>query len=139
MSKIVLDADGIALGRVGSVAAKESLRGNSVAIVNCDKAIISGNKRDIMQEALKMRRMGGNGLKGPRFCAVPDRYFKRKIRGMFPWQAPRGRRLWKDLRCYSGIPKELEKEKLVKLEKKKMQNYITIKDVCSLLRGGVKR
>lgn len=139
MSKIVLDADGIALGRVGSVAAKESLKGNEVSIVNCDKAVISGGKKETMREALQFRRMGGNGLKGPRYYAVPDKYFKRKIRGMFPWQAPRGRRLWKDLRCYTAIPKELEKEKLVKFEKKRMQKYMTVKDVCSLLRGGIKK
>jgi large subunit ribosomal protein L13 len=136
MSKIVIDADGIALGRVGSLAAKESLKGNEVAIVNCDKARISGSKKDIMQKSLRFRRMGGSGLKGPRFVAVPDRYFKRKIRGMFPWQAPRGRKLWKDLRCYSGVPKELEKEKLVGLERKKMLNYMSVKEICSLLRGG---
>ena len=138
MTKIVFDAEGIVLGRVGSLAAKESLKGNEVAIVNCDKAIVSGSKKDIMQKALRFRRMGGSGLKGPRFVAVPNRYFKRKIRGMFPWQAPRGRQLWKDLRCYSSVPKELEKEKLVKLEKKKMQNYMTVKEICSLLLGGKK-
>lgn len=138
MARIIIDAEGIALGRAGSLAAKESLKGNEVIVVNCEKAIVSGNKQEIMQSALRFRRMGGSSLKGPKFSANPERYFKRKIRGMFPWQASRGKMLWKKLMCYNGIPKEMEKEKFIRLEKKKMKGYLTIKEICKLLRGGEK-
>ena len=47
-NQIVLDATATAAGRVASYASKQALLGNKVFVVNCDKAIVTGNKRSVV-------------------------------------------------------------------------------------------
>jgi len=135
MSKIIIDASNTPLGRVGTLAAKESLRGNEVVIIHVEKAIISGDKINVLEDTRKDLRRGGNSLKGPKTPKNPERFFKRKIRGMFPWKTTRGRNLWKALRCYEGNGKLKEEElkQAMKIEGSLPLKYIKIGDLCKLL------
>ena len=45
--KLFLDGENAIVGRVGCFAAKELLKGNEVVIINCEKLIISGDKKKI--------------------------------------------------------------------------------------------
>jgi len=134
MAKIIIDAANTPLGRVGTMAAKESLRGNEVIVINVEKSIISGDKLSVLAEIMRDRKRGGTSQKGPQFPRLPERFFKRKIRGMFP-REQRGKDLWKALRCYEGNGKlhEDEIKHARKIEGKLPLKYSTIKELCRLL------
>ena len=135
MEKIIVNGDGAIVGRLGSFTAKELLKGNQVFILNSEKAIISGNKKNIIQKIQRLRRAGGSSQKGPKISRLPDRLLKRMIRGMLPWKKTRGRMAFKRLRCYvgNGNLKEDELKNVRKLEQKKLSKYLTIKQISELI------
>ena len=133
--KLVIDGDGAVLGRVGSFVAKELLKGNEVVIVNSENVIISGSKKDILQKVVTLRQKGGNSLKGPQLSKLPDRFLKRKIRGMLPWDKAKGRAAFKRLRCYVGVPlKDEEMKDVKKMKVKKPLKFLTIKQIADYLK-----
>lgn len=135
MEKIILDVENAIVGRLGAYASKELLKGNEVLIVNSEKAIISGNKKDILEKIQAKRKMGSGGsLKGPKISRLPDRMLKRMIRGMLPRDRARGRMAFKRLRCVVGNTlKEEELKKLKKLNHNMPLKYLTIKRISELV------
>ena len=118
MIKVVIDASNGVLGRVASYAAKQSLLGKEVMVVNCSKAIITGGNRMIIDEYKKTVFRGGHSLKGPFFIKrSPERMFKRTIRGMLSYKQGRGNAAFKKIMCYNEVPTQLAGEKMVKFEK----------------------
>ena len=131
---IIIDANGATLGRLSTNAAKRLLKGEEIAIVNSEKAIISGKKSTI-KNRYKQKREVGTYRKGPFFPKMPDQIVKRTIRGMIPYQTPHGRAAFKRLKCYIGVPKEFEEEKTETIEEAKKQpvDYITIEELSRSL------
>jgi len=126
----VIDGKGIVLGRIASYAAKESLKGEDIAIVNCNDVIITGNRERIKEDFNIKRGRIGSSQKGPKHPRDPEKIVKRAIRGMLPehrWG--RGRVAMKRIKCYNKIPKELEKEKLIELEGKEKIKSSKIKEI----------
>lgn len=113
---VVIDATGHIIGRLSSFVAKRLLNGEEIHIVNAENAIITGDSDSIFQEYKEMRDIGSQ-RKGPFYPRMPDRILKRTIRGMIPYQKPRGRKAFKRLRVYIGVPTEFEKEKFERIEK----------------------
>lgn len=112
---IVIDSTGAALGRIASHATKQALGGKTVAIVNCEKAIITGRPRFTVEEYKHKRQRGGSSLNGPHFPKSADMIMKRTVRGMLPYIQFRGMQAFKKIRCYLGVPKEYESAKKVTL------------------------
>ena len=54
--KIIIYATGAVFGRLCSFAAKNALEGNEVIIVNSEKTIITGNKKNIIDEYGEIRK-----------------------------------------------------------------------------------
>ena len=106
----IIDADGLILGRLSSAIAKQLLNGDEIIIINAEKAIITGKKRMVFDEYKKMRELT-HPRKGPYFPRMPDMILKRTVRGMIPYQTPRGRKAFKNLKVYIGTPKEFEGKK----------------------------
>lgn len=131
MIKLILDANEEVVGRLGSYVAKQLLRGNEVAIVNAEKAIISGNREGNIERVRRWRMKGGSSQKGPLVSKMPDRLLKRMIRGMLPWDRTKGVEAWKRLKCYVGVPAEFKNAQ--KLNTKKPAKYISLKEICELL------
>lgn len=102
----VYDATGCVLGRLATHAAQDVLDGEDVVIVNCEKAIVTGDKEDVL-ERYEKKRNAGTARKGPHFPRVSDRLVKRTVRGMLPYSKSRGREAYDRLRCYLGVPDEL--------------------------------
>ena len=132
--KIYLDAKGAILGRIGSNACKELLKGKEVVIINCEKAIISGDRIKIMADLHWWITLGGIGLKGPRVSRMPDRLLKRMIRGMLPWDRSKGREAYDRLRCYVGngelTAEELKQVKVIASTVKKPIKYVVLGEVA---------
>ncbi|UCD12970.1 MAG: 50S ribosomal protein L13 [Thermoplasmatales archaeon] len=130
----VIDADGAILGRMCTAVAKRLLNEEIIAVVNSEKAIISGKKSSI-KNRYKHKRKLGTYRKGPFFPRMPDRLVKRTVRGMIPYQTPHGRAAFKKLKCYIGVPKEFEGmnfEKIGVAEKQPIE-YITVEELSKSL------
>ena len=106
----LINAEGLVVGRLASNVAKQILNGEEVVIVNAEKAVISGSRKAILTE-YRGRRELTHARKGPHYPRMPDRILKRTVRGMIPYQTPRGRTAYKNLKVYIGVPKEFEKKK----------------------------
>lgn len=102
----VVDAEGLVLGRLCTHVAKRLLDGEEVAVVHAERAVISGDRNEIVQRYRDKRNLGTQ-RKGPFFPRTPDRILKRTVRGMLPDQKPRGREALARLRVYMGVPDEL--------------------------------
>ena len=131
--KLVIDAENAILGRLASFTAKQVLLGKEVIIVNSEKAIITGNYKNIIERYAKKRARGGSGLAGPNFPSPPERIIKRTIRNMLPFKQERGRTALKRVKCYTGIPKEFENEKMIK--SKRGKKGISIAYLSEMLGG----
>ena len=131
---MIIDATGATLGRLGTNAAKRLLNGEEIAVVNSEKAVISGKKSTIKSIYRKKREVG-TYRKGPFFPRMPEGIVKRTIRGMIPYQTPHGRVAFKRLKCYIGVPKEFEGKKfeIAKDAKKQPVDYITIGELSKSL------
>ena len=127
--KIVIDGRNALLGRLASFAAKQSLLGKEISIVNCNEVVVSGKPKSIIGEYKEMRDKGGSSLKGPFFPRLPERIVKRTIRGMLSHRQGRGRDALKRIKCYNETPVEFEKSKMVKSGKEKNIKKIKLGDL----------
>ena len=102
----VVDATDQILGRLASVVAKQLLMGERVVILNAEKALISGRRTSIIRAAKQRleRRTRGSKAKGPKHPRRPDGIVRRTVRGMLPWDKPRGHTAYKRLRVFIGVP-----------------------------------
>jgi large subunit ribosomal protein L13 len=108
---IIVDAKGLILGRLASNVAKLLLQGETVIILNAEKAAISGKKQQIVQEAKEFLEVG-HPRKGPIHPRRPDKIVSRTVRGMLPRRKPKGVAAYKRLRVYLGAPLEFEDKKI---------------------------
>ena len=136
----MIDATDLVLGRLASYAAKKALLGETIDIVNCEKAAITGKKEFLFK---KYKNRGDRGThKGPFFHREPAKIVKRTIRGMLPYKRERGEKAFKKIKCYAGVPSEFSDKKLETIEnanisKLKNLNYIYVKDVSKFLGGKI--
>jgi len=114
MSMIFIDASENIVGRLASVVARRLLDGEDITIVNAEKALITGDRADILKE-FKWRREVGSTRKGPYYPKRPDRILERAIRGMVPHKRPRGKTAMKKLKVYVAVPAEFKDKKLERI------------------------
>jgi len=103
----VIDASGLILGRMASVVAKRLLLGESIVIVNAEKATISGKRLSRVRETKAFLEIGHPG-KGPFHPRRPDQIVRRTVRGMLPHRLPKGQVAFKRLRVFLGVPSEFK-------------------------------
>ncbi|HEV8359266.1 MAG TPA: 50S ribosomal protein L13 [Candidatus Thermoplasmatota archaeon] len=111
----IIDANGAVMGRLASHVAKRLLEGESIVIVNAEKCLITGSRDSILAD-YKNKRARGTQRFGPYFPRVPHLIVKRAVRGMIPYQTPRGRDAFRRLRVEIGVPAGYAKQPLVKVE-----------------------
>ena len=136
--KRIIDAQGATLGRLCTAVAKGLLNGDEIAIVNSEKALISGKKKKIKQD-YKEKREVGTYRKGPFFHRSPERIVRRTVRGMIPYQTSHGRAAYKRLKCYIGIPDEFQGKKTEVIEQAQRRHveYITIEELSRYLGANI--
>lgn len=98
----VIDGRGCILGRVASAVAERALDGESIAVVNAEQMIITGDEDDIVARYKQRTDLGSD--RGPMYPKRPDEIVKRSIRGMLPHKRPRGREALERVRVYVGNP-----------------------------------
>ncbi len=134
MISIVVDGTNSVLGRLSSYVAKQALLGKNVSVVNCEKIVISGNRRLALEGYKEIRAKGGSSLKGPLFPTKPAAIVKRTIRGMLSHKQGRGAEALKKIRCYEGLPAEFLEAKLQNVSPSKGVVTISLKEISEELR-----
>ncbi len=131
------------MGRLASHAAKGLLLGEKIVIINAEKCIISGSKVSIFEKYSHRTGRSSviNPLRfGPKYPRRPDSILRRAVRGMLPIRSTTGRRAFKNLRVFIGVPAEL-KEKEIKpvsiekanLKKLNVPKYVTLGELSKHL------
>lgn len=138
---MIIDGTNLILGRLGSYVAKKALLGVKVEIINCENIVVTGKKYGILKKYTKKLSMG-TPSKGPFVYKKPDRFVKRAIRGMLPYKKERGKKAFKNIKCYIGIPENLSKEKIETVEianikKVPSLDYIKVKDISRSIGGKI--
>ena len=129
----IINGQDVILGRLASYIAKEALRGEEIVVVNCEKVIITGSRKNVEKEIHEKRSKVGSGQKGPKHSKLGERVVKRTIRGMLPNQrSGRGREAWKRIKCYTGIPKEFEGKEMEKIKSDKKSKFIRVEQISKV-------
>ena len=113
----LIDASNLILGRMASAIAKRLLNGETIVILNAEKALVSGKKRSKVRELKKFLEISGPGNPkyGPFHPRRPDRILRRTVRGMLPGHRARGKEAHRRLRVYMGVPEEYKDKPVVTL------------------------
>lgn len=136
---IVIDATDLIAGRLASNVAKLAMQGETIRIINSEKALISGDPNKVIKDWVdKIHR--GHTFKGPYQPRRADMILKRIIRGMIPYRKELGVKAFKRIKTYLGSPKEFESVKPERLksacfEGSKIIKFITIGDLSKRLGG----
>jgi large subunit ribosomal protein L13 len=107
----VVNADRLILGRMATTVAKRLLMGEKIAVVNAEKAVISGRKGNKVTEAKEFLAVGGVN-RGPYHYRRPDRIVRKTIKGMLPFQKPKGKEAYRRLKVFIGVPEDLKNVKM---------------------------
>lgn len=138
---ILIDAKNQILGRLASYAAKQALGGSRIVVLNAEQAVISGRRRNIVEEAkhrLETRTLA-NQTTAPVHQRRPDLYLRRVIRGMLPWEKAKGKAAFHRVYVFMGVPEEYSKKSPVKVpgaDASKLNTaYITLSDLAKEIGG----
>lgn len=137
---MIIDAKDSILGRLGSYVAKQALLGNKVDVINCEEIIVSGKKQAVLHEYIRRLKRKAP-TQAPYFYRRPDMLVKRTIRGMLPFKRSRGRDVFKNIKCYVGVPDNLKNENALVIESSKSDklqtDFLKVKDICRAIGGKV--
>ena len=112
---ILVNADGLILGRMSSLVAKKLLNGEKVIVVNAEKALISGKKKSKVTEAKEFLEVGAP-LRGPFHYRRPDKILRKTVRGMLPFKQPKGKNALKKLKVFMSVPEDLKDQQMITLK-----------------------
>jgi len=104
-SPTVVDASGLVLGRAASLIAKRLLQGETIVVVNAEKSIVVGGRKQVLDHYTAARARG-SVRSGPHFPRYPDRIFRRTVRGMLPHLKTRGKVAFRRLEVHIGVPEQ---------------------------------
>ena len=130
---MIIDATDLRLGRMATVVAKQALLGETIDIVNCENAVLTGNRDNVLGEY--KNRLKRITYKGPIVHRMPDRFVKRTIRGMLPYKQYKGDKAFKRIKCYMGVPDQFKDKKFETIKEANIANvpslrYVYVKEIC---------
>ncbi|HTW77478.1 MAG TPA: 50S ribosomal protein L13 [Thermoplasmata archaeon] len=132
----VVDASGLVLGRAASLIAQRLLAGERIVVVNAEKSVVTGSRRQVVAHYTEARARG-SVRSGPHFPRYADRIFRRTVRGMLPHLKTRGKVAYDRLEVHLGVPESLKGAPRVSLDGAKarpaLRPPITLAEVTVLL------
>ena len=130
---VVIDARDCILGRVASQVAERALDGERIAVVNAERAVVTGRREDVIGTFEQRREVGSD--RGPAYPTRPDRIMKRSIRGMVPYKTTRGREAFEGVRVYMGNPYDEDGDILEGTSLNRLSNikFVSLGDVSEAL------
>ena len=140
----VIDCDSKILGRLASSVAKLLLQGNTVILVNAEKAAMSGHATQLTASYKRKVELvdKANPEHSPYWSRRPDLLVKRVVRGMLPYKRPKGKEAYKRLTVYVGTPHGVPAVNAGKIEfknrKETFETTVTVKELTQRLGYGAK-
>jgi large subunit ribosomal protein L13 len=119
-----------------SHVSKLLLQGNKVAIVNAEKAMLSGDRYAVIRQYKEHLEINSvtNPIHGPFHPRRPDTMLTKMVRGMVPKQKTTGIEAFQRLRVYIGVPEEMKASKMQSFDDSKITKpeayYISMGDVA---------
>jgi large subunit ribosomal protein L13 len=138
---IVLDAKDQILGRLASFVAKRAISGDMVVVLNAEKAVISGRRSNIIEEAKRRLRTRtlGTQTHAPVHQRRPDLYFRRVVRGMLPWKKAKGKAAFHRVHVFMGVPEEFSGKVTMKVPEsdasRLTSTYVTLEKLSAEIGG----
>jgi large subunit ribosomal protein L13 len=133
----VLNAEGKVLGRFASTVARHARDGEEVRVVNSEKAVISGDEQEVLEE-YEQKYERGRRDRGPYYPKRSDKILKRTVRNMLP-DGPDGRDTRSNVRTYLGVPDrfegEVEDTDVKEGDDLKQRNYVKLGEVSAYIGG----
>lgn len=138
---MIINGANLILGRLAVYVAKKALEGETITILNCEKVVITGGRKFLLNK-FKERVDRGHPYHGPLFPKQPDRIVKRAIRGMLPYHKGRGRNALKHIKCFIGVPEQFNLEKADTIEgadisKLQNLNFVYVNDLSKSVGKGI--
>ena len=136
---MIIDGEGLIMGRLASTVSKMLLNGEKVVVLNAEKILISGTKEWAYaryKQRVDRASISNPRRMGPKYPRRPDDIFRRTVRGMLPYRKTSGREAFKGLKVFVGIPQEFEGAEVFKLEEampKNIKKSIELGTVSKLL------
>lgn len=130
----VIDGTDIVLGRLATKAAKLALTGEEVHVINADKVVVVGRKKEILDN-YRRKYIRGTSVGGPFIIRGADRLVRRTIRGMIPYKTPNGKEAYARVMCYVGNPSNEEANETIdaNINDTMNINYVTMGDISKHL------
>jgi large subunit ribosomal protein L13 len=121
------------MGRVATQVAEAALDGQTVAVVNAERAVITGREEQITEKYKKRVDIGDDNKYF--YPKRPDGILKRAVRGMLPHKKQRGREAFENVRVYVGNPHDKDGEVLPGTSLDRLSNikFISLGDVSEEL------
>ncbi len=137
---LVIDAEGVILGRLATAVAKALLNGYRVFVVNSEKAVVSGNPYMVIESYrvwLEIKTLRNPYKWSPKRPRTPVGIVKKAVKGMLPKDSWKRIRLLKNLKVFVGHPEELKKYEAVKLAEassaRLSRGFITVGEIARML------
>jgi len=136
---MIIDGEGLVLGRLASTVSKKLLDGDEIVVLNAEKIVISGTKEWAYaryKQRLDRASISNPRKMGPKYPRRPDDIFRRTVRGMIPYRKTSGREAFKGLKVFVGVPQEFEGSEMFKVqeaEPKNIKKSIKLGEVSKLL------
>ncbi len=133
----IINAENLILGRLASVVARRALEGEEIALVNVEKAVISGTRKRVTGAYLQKRQRGSKEG-GPFFPRRPDAIMKRTVRGMLPYKRQPGREALQRVKAYVGVPVQFRGSSMETIEEAHVSRlsssrFVTLESVSTYL------
>jgi large subunit ribosomal protein L13 len=138
---LVLDAKDQILGRLASFVAKRAISGEMVVVLNAEKAVISGRRSNIIEEAKRRleTRTLGTQTHAPVHQRRPDLYFRRVVRGMLPWKKAKGKAAFHRVHVFMGVPEEFSGKAMTRVPgaeaSRLTSSYVTLENLSAEIGG----
>lgn len=136
---MIIDGEGLVLGRLASTVSKKLLNGEKIVVLNAEKIVISGTKEWAYaryKQRVDRASISNPRRMGPKYPRRPDDIFRRTVRGMLPYRKTTGREAFKGLKVYVGVPQEFENAEVFKVQDaqpKNIKKSIELGEVSRLL------
>ncbi|MFB6209271.1 MAG: 50S ribosomal protein L13 [Candidatus Nanohaloarchaea archaeon] len=125
----VLDAGNKIVGRLATEVARRVKEGEQIDIVNSEKAVISGEREEVVAD-YRQKYERGSKYTGPHYPKRPDRILKRIVKGMLPDD----QELKSNVKTYLGNPEgEAENPGTKEGSDLRTKNYVKLGEVSKSL------
>ncbi len=140
---MIVDATDLILGRFSSRIAKKLLEDEEVIVVNADKAVISGEDKSTLNEYDAWTRIRSlvDPTQGPFQLKGASDLVRQTVRGMLPMKKDKGRKAYRRLEAYSGVPSRFDGEEMetfpkASLEELSTRRFIRLGELSKHLKEG---